>query len=248
MSTPTVYLVSGANRGLGLGLVKVLLERPDAIVFAGARNPDSAKELKDLAAANPSKLHIVKLVSSDKANNDSAAEEIRKVADHIDVVIANAAIGDCYEGGLTVPAEEMARHFDINVNGPLVLFQATYELLKASKNPKFVGISTPAGSITAGSQFPGGLYTYGSSKAALSWVLRKLHHDFENIVTFPISPGAVDTDMGALAVEKEPWLKAIPMSSAEEASRGVLKQIDEATREKGSGQFLNFDGQTVFPW
>ena len=54
--------------------------------------------------------------------------------------------------------------------------------------------------------------------------------------------------MGALAIEKEPWLKAIPMSSAEEASRGVLKQIDEATREKGSGQFLNFDGQTVFPW
>ena len=67
------------------------------------------------------------------------------------------------------------------MNGPLVLFQATNELLKASKNPKFVGISSPAGSITAGSQFPGGLYTYGSSKAALSWVLRKLHHDFENI-------------------------------------------------------------------
>ena len=98
----------------GLGLVKVLLERPDAIVFAGARDPDSAKELKDLAAANPNKLHIVKLVSSDKANNVAAAEAIRKVADHIDVVIANAAVGDCFEGGLTVPAEEMTRHFDVS--------------------------------------------------------------------------------------------------------------------------------------
>ena len=74
------------------------------------------------------------------------------------------------------------------MNGPLVLFQATNELLKASKNPKFVGISSPAGSITAGSQFPGGLYTYGSSKAALSWVLRKLHHDFPELSEYRAFP------------------------------------------------------------
>ncbi|KAL1745111.1 hypothetical protein HDZ31DRAFT_63443 [Schizophyllum fasciatum] len=247
MSKSTVYFISGANRGLGFGLVTQLVKRTDAIVFAGVRNPDSADKLQALASAYPGKVHIVKLLAADRANNVAAADEIRKVAGHLDVVIANAGIADCYDPGLTVPAAEMTRHFEVNVNGPLVLFQATYDILKAGKDPKFVAISTAAGSITAGSQYPGGLYTYGTSKAALSWVLRKLHYDFEDVAIFPISPGAIDTAMGALAIEKEPWLKAIQMNSAEESARLVLKQIDEATREKSSGKFLDISGET-HPW
>ncbi|TRM64005.1 hypothetical protein BD626DRAFT_568608 [Schizophyllum amplum] len=248
MSSSTVYLVSGANRGLGLGLVTALVKRPDTIVFAGARSPEKATELKALADANSGKLHIVKLVSADKASNDAAAAEITKVAGHLDVVIANAAVADCYAGALTLPKEELTRHFEINVNGPLVLFQATHDLLKASKAPKFVAISSPVGSITAGSQFPGGLYTYGTTKAALHWVVRKLHKDFEDFVIFPISPGAVDTEMAATAVKNEPWMGSMPTNSVEVSAAGVLKQIDAATREKASGQFLDFSGETVWPW
>ncbi|TRM64015.1 hypothetical protein BD626DRAFT_557306 [Schizophyllum amplum] len=234
MSSSTVYLISGANRGLGLGLVTALVKRPDTVVFAGARSPEKATELKALAAANPGKLHIVKLIT--------------KVAGHLDVVIANAGIADCYAGALTLPKEELTRHFEINVNGPLVLFQATHDLLQASKAPKFVAISTPVGSITAGSQFPGGLYTYGTTKAALHWVVRKLHKDFEDFVIFPISPGAVDTDMAATAVKNEPWMASMPTNSVEASAAGVLKQVDAATRETASGQFLDFSGETVWPW
>ena len=69
----------------------------------------------------------------------------------------------------------------INVNGPLLLFQATHDLLEKSSDPKFVAISSVVGSIAAGgTNFEGGFYAYGASKAALNWVVRKLHHDFEN--------------------------------------------------------------------
>lgn len=113
MSSPTVYLVSGANRGLGLGLVTALVQRPDTIVFAGARDPPNATDLNALAAAHAGKLHVVKLVSADTESNTAAAAQIAKVADHIDVVIANAAVGDVFADALTASKEEMTRHFDV---------------------------------------------------------------------------------------------------------------------------------------
>ena len=72
-------------------------------------------------------------------------------------------------------------HSQVNVNGPLVLFQSTYSLLKESKAPKFVAISTGLGSITLAGEVGVQVYPYGASRAALNWVARKLHHDFPDL-------------------------------------------------------------------
>ncbi|KAJ7133319.1 hypothetical protein C8R44DRAFT_730497 [Mycena epipterygia] len=92
MSPKIVYLISGANRGLGYGLAATLAARPDAIVFGGARDP-AAQALKDLAAKHPN-FHPVKLTSGDKADNEAAIAEIQKIAGQLDVIIANAAFRD----------------------------------------------------------------------------------------------------------------------------------------------------------
>ena len=52
MADPSLALVVGANRGIGLGVVKELLRRGWSVI-ATARRPDAAAELKSLAAANP---------------------------------------------------------------------------------------------------------------------------------------------------------------------------------------------------
>ncbi|KAL1718630.1 hypothetical protein EV715DRAFT_200593 [Schizophyllum commune] len=248
MSNPTVYLVSGANRGIGLALVTALAARPDTIVFAGARNPASATELSKLAAAHPGKVHAISLVSADKENSLAAAEVIRKTAGHLDVVIANAAVGDAHEGALDVKREDMIRHFDINVNGPLLLFQATYPLLKESKAPKFVALTSPMGSIHTGASWPGGLYNYGASKAALNWTVRKLHTDFHDIVAFPISPGFVESDMSDEVLEHEPWMASISRVKPEESVNGMLEQVQKATRETHGGRFIDFTGTREWDW
>ena len=132
--SPTVYLLTGANRGIGeafvpfpisprpsndilpgLGLAKQIAARPDAIVFAGARNPAQATDLHALAIAHPERVHILNVISADRANNDAAIEEIRRVAGRLDVVIANAGISDCFVSALEVPAEEMIRHVEVRV-------------------------------------------------------------------------------------------------------------------------------------
>jgi NAD(P)-dependent dehydrogenase (short-subunit alcohol dehydrogenase family) len=72
----------------------------------------------------------------------------------------------------------------VNVNGTLVLFQATYPLLKASTStPKFIAVSSAAGCITIGSTMPMKAVAYGASKAALNYVVRKLQQENKELGT-----------------------------------------------------------------
>lgn len=72
-------------------------------------------------------------------------------------------------------------HFQVNTNGPLVLFQAAYPLLRERPSPKFVPVTSAIGSIADGTTYPIYTYAYGASKAALNWVTRKLHFDFPEL-------------------------------------------------------------------
>ncbi|KAL1679595.1 hypothetical protein EV122DRAFT_209541 [Schizophyllum commune] len=251
--SPTVYLVTGANRGIGFAIVTALAARPDRVVFAGARDLSRADSLHALANAHPERVHVIKVVSADKEDNKTAIEEIKRVAGRLDVVIANAGIGDSYEKALEVPTEQMVRHFEINTNGPLVLFQAAYPLLRGSKTPKFVTISSALGSIALAGQMALDVYAYGASKAAVNWVMRKFHHDFPDMVIFPISPGRVLTDMAQAASkddtpEQRAMRAAFPAITPEESARGILEQVDIATRETHGGQFVDVEGLGKWEW
>lgn len=76
----------------GLGFVTALAARSDVVVFAGARNPSVAKDLHALVGKYPGKVHVVKLTSCDKAENETAIAEIKAIAGRLDVVIPNAGI------------------------------------------------------------------------------------------------------------------------------------------------------------
>lgn len=70
----------------------------------------------------------------------------------------------------------------VNVVGPQVLFQATYSLLKASTPaPKFIIISSTAGSLTLGPVFRVLNGAYAVSKAALNYMARVLHFENEGL-------------------------------------------------------------------
>ncbi|KAF7965425.1 hypothetical protein HWV62_43648, partial [Athelia sp. TMB] len=227
-----------------------LAARPDTIVFAGARNPGGATALAKLVQAHPGNVYIVQLTSGSRADNEAAVEEIQKVAGRLDVVIANAGISNFIGPAVDTPEEKLREHYEVNVIGTHVLFSTTYAQLSASPNPKFIAISSAGGSIAQGTPMPRGMLAYGASKAALNYLVRKVHFEHPDLVAFPISPGAVATDMAkkSASAALDPELaKKYKMISAEESAAAILKLVDEATREKYGGKFLNYDG-TIWEW
>ncbi len=79
-----VALVTGSNRGVGLGFVEVLLKRGAKRVYATARNPEHLKELEAL-----DKKRIVALELD--VTNDSHRRTAAEVAKDVTLLINNAA-------------------------------------------------------------------------------------------------------------------------------------------------------------
>lgn len=87
---PTWVTVTGANRGIGFGLVEALANRSGVLVFATARDPARADRLNKLAEENKGKVVVVKLEVTSDEDAKKAAEEVKKYTDKVDVLIANA--------------------------------------------------------------------------------------------------------------------------------------------------------------
>jgi NAD(P)-dependent dehydrogenase (short-subunit alcohol dehydrogenase family) len=266
--------------------VRRLLSRENVVTFAGARHPAEAAALQALAEQHPGKLHIVKLTSASEAENKAAVEQIKQIAGRLDVVIANAGRVVCvlhshirqlvftfvHSGiskdpalGLSVPLATMQEHFEVNTLGPLALFQATYPLLKESTaTPKFIPISSALGSLAIGAAYPTHNLAYGTSKAALNYVARKLRVENDglgtylpigqtmfrspkSVVCFPLCPGPVSTDMAAYVLEHDEGAKLVQveMLAPDQVATMLLKRIDEGTRE--TDEFARHNG-TTWPW
>ncbi|KAI5474262.1 short-chain dehydrogenase/reductase SDR family protein [Pseudohyphozyma bogoriensis] len=246
MSSPTVYLVSGATRGLGLGFVTALSLRPNTIVYAGARDPFSATKLQELADAHPGVVKIVKLESALAEDAKAAAAVIEKEHGKLDVVIANAGIGKDSSPVADVLLDALDEHLRVNTKGPLVLFQATHSLLFKSDSgkPKFVLISSAGGSI--GLSFDMRLAAYGTSKAAANFLLAMMHNEHKDLIALAIEPGPTATDMGKDAAKAHGFGPDFPLGSVEDAVKGVLAVIDNAERGE-KAKFLNPMGEEL-PW
>lgn len=145
--------------------------------------------------------------------------------DHVDVVIANSGISDYYGTAAETPLEALRKHLDVNTIGPLALFQAFLPLLAKSTNPRFVAMSTGVASLGDMEAMPLMPVTaYGASKAALNYIVRKIHFENPRVCSWMLSPGWVRTELGNHGAEVFGMERA-PVS---------LEQSVEAMHEKVS--------------
>ncbi|KAJ5522422.1 hypothetical protein N7527_006537 [Penicillium freii] len=247
--TSTVYLITGSSRGIGRGLVETFLARSNTTVIAAVRDPASApsQSLQSLSKGGSSRLIVVKIDAKSPTDPATAVETLQTEhsIDHIDVVIANAGISEDFSPVHEVSVPVIQQHVEVNAYGPIYLYQAVYPLLKKSTKPTFVGVGSPLGSIGGMEQrlFPNA--AYGPSKAMLHWIVRKIHFENEDFVSFVSDPGFVQTDMGNAGAKEFGLEKAF--QTVEESAGGIVKTIDEGTRESVGGQLRVWDG-TEFPW
>ncbi|KAI9248889.1 hypothetical protein BDA99DRAFT_445909 [Phascolomyces articulosus] len=208
-------LVTGANRGIGLGLVRELASRSDVTkVFAGVRNPVSFPSTNE--APNKEKIQVVQLEISDQKSVDAAEHTVQQAlggsnGDGLDMLINCAGIisGPSFTRVEECDPEEFIKTLNVNVVGTHRVTVAFLPLLRRGPTKKVVNISSTLGSISElGRRYPTcHLIHYNSSKAALNSITRSYAIDFEDegFIFFPICPGYVKTDMspnGFLTVEE----------------------------------------------
>lgn len=146
----TIVLISGANRGIGRGLLERYLARPNHIVIAAIRNLEDArsKELVDLPKGSGSRLITVKVDASIDADAPAAVKELKRQGiDHLDIVIANAGVMYAASKVSEVKISDIEGHMIPNCYGVIRLYQAMLPLLLRSERPKWVTIGAGAASI-----------------------------------------------------------------------------------------------------
>jgi len=248
MSSNTVYLITGANRGLGLALVAHYLSAPSNTVIAAVRDASSAsKELTSLPVDSSSKRIIVSIDSLKETDPATAIKTLSSEHSitHLDVVVASAGINADFSPIASASIAKIDEHMRVNAYAPLLLFQATLPLLEKSKSPKFVGMGSPIASLSMleRSNFP--MVGYAMSKIVVNWLVRKIHLEHEGICAFVLEPGFVQTDMGN-GVGKFFGMEGAVVTVPDSVSF-ITTTIDGATKEKTSGHWPSIEGGD-FAW
>ena len=223
-------VITGASKGLGLGLVTRYAARPDVRVYALARNLVDAADLHALASKHAERVHPVELDVADA----TAIAGLRAALgiDTVDLLVNNAGMSGRAEFG-DVTADDLDAIFRVNVFGPLLITQTLASILRSGS--RVVNISSVLGSIArAGS----GYLSYGMSKAALNMLSRKLASELRpaGVAVLALHPGWVRTRMGGSDAALD----------IDTAADGLVRVIDGFDIER-SGSFLAYDGSEL-PW
>ena len=245
-------LVTGANSGLGLELVKQYAAKGWTVI-ATHRRDDVPETLAAVVAAHPN-VRVERMDVESAAEIKALADKLRGVP--IDVLINNAGVysdrsvctdeacrgaGDTQSFGNT-DYELFDTIMAVNVRGPLLVSEAFIEHVRAGRQKKIVSISSTNGSVTF-SLGGSGAIAYRASKAALNREMQlvAVHLKREGITVLLLHPGAVLTERQADFRNQFPGMLEMQPSVA-----GMIEQIAKATIED-TGRFIQYDGATA-PW
>ncbi|NUP05704.1 MAG: SDR family oxidoreductase [Polyangiaceae bacterium] len=223
------WVITGANRGIGLELVRQLADRGDAVeALARATSP----ALSELVARAPDRVRAITCDITTDASVRAAVAAIGSVA--VDVVVNNAGVMGKMQSLHDLDLEDVVRTFDVNALGAIRVTRALLPLLLRADTRRVVSITSGMGSIEDNTH--GGAYGYRMSKAALNMANRSMSVDLahQRVTCVVMNPGWVQTEMGG---------EGAPTPVAESASR-MIGIIDELTLAQ-SGTFLDYRGGTI---
>lgn len=238
-------LITGANRGLGLGFVKHLLKYNKVEnIFATCRR--KSEELSALSKDNKN-LHILHLDVTDLKQIDDIALQVKGVTGDkgLNLLINNAGVSTKFTKLALVKAEHLLQNLTVNTIAPIMLTKALLPLLKqaseansdkpmGSERAAVVNMSSILGSMAENDK--GGFYPYRCSKAALNAATKSMSIDMkrDQIIIISMHPGWVKTEMGGSSAPLE----------VDTSVSGMLETIQNL-REEHNGKFLQYNGSEL---
>lgn len=222
-------IVTGGSRGLGLGIVRRLLESGFQVIAVARSKSDALREIEE--SALPGGQQTLRFIACDLGNLDqipALAKRIRNEAGPIFGLVNNAGIS--IEGVLaTIPDAEIERLIRVNTLSPILLTKYVVRSMMADGGGSIVQVA----SIVASTGFSG-LAAYSATKASLVGFTRSLAREVGRlgIRVNAVAPGFVATDMTHSMTEEE--RKAIERRSA-------LKRMAEVEDIANGVEFLLSD-------
>ncbi|ETS84579.1 hypothetical protein PFICI_02604 [Pestalotiopsis fici W106-1] len=240
---PTI-LITGANQGIGRALTEAYLSRPNHTVIGAVRNPESTT-LKDVKPGEGSKLLVVKIEATSETDPAEAVDHIRAAGiTALDIVIAVTGINpaSAFASVNDINIEALHEIFNVNTFSFVSLFKAVQPLLLTSSNsPKLLALSSSGGQIAEMEPtIPVKVGIYGASKAALNYLVRRVHFENPWLTAWVMNPGFVQSASGNANAKL--WGMEQAPHSMELIIPALMAKIDAATRAETSGNFYNFDG------
>ena len=195
-----VALVTGATRGIGLGIAEALAEA-GAHVILSSRVP-KPEVVAGLKAAGHKVDYLQADVSDPKAPARLVAEATA-ITGRLDILVNNAGVakhGETHD----FTEEDYRRLMDINLDAVFRACQAALGPMRAQQSGVILNIGSISGYI---SNIPQPQAAYNASKAAVHMLTKSLASDYaaENIRVNAIAPGYIGTDMTSGGFANPEW-------------------------------------------
>jgi NAD(P)-dependent dehydrogenase (short-subunit alcohol dehydrogenase family) len=226
-------LITGANKGIGHEVARQLAAK-GFHVFVGARNAKAGRKAADAITKQSGKATFLEIDVADNDSVTNAAREFSNIEDHLDVLVNNAGIivdGD--DAILEISDDLLRKTLETNALGALRVTRAFAPLLRKSKAPRVINVSSGGGQLTGGAD--GWAPAYCISKTALNGVTVQLATALPKFAVNSVCPGWVRTEMGGENASR----------SVEEGADTIVWLASEAAEDL-TGKFLR--DRKEIPW
>ncbi|KAK0121672.1 hypothetical protein ONS95_009957 [Cadophora gregata] len=227
------WIVTGANRGLGLEFVTQLTTDPSNTVIATVRS--LSNDISALKSLQSPSLHILECDTSSQESIKTFAENVSKTfgaEKQVDFLLNNAGINTTPEQtSETMTPDSLTNHINVNVMGPATMVQVLTPHLQ--KGSVVMNMSSGLGSMSYNASKETVEATiYCISKAALNMLTVHQAGQWEarGVKFLAVDPGWVKTDMGG----------PMAMLEKEESIAGMLKVL--RSKDTKSGEYLEYNG------
>ncbi|UBF26155.1 SDR family oxidoreductase [Kovacikia minuta CCNUW1] len=209
----SIALVTGANGGIGQYYIQGLQAAGATRIYAGARNPDS---LKEIAATDPDRIIPISLDITDEASVKAASEAYSDV----NLLINNAGVGFNQRLVPDINFDKVRSEIEVNYLGMVQMCLAFAPVLKANGGGVIVNMLT----ILAKVNFPLNA-SYCASKAAALLATQGLRAELASQKTLVVGvmPGTVDTGMS----KDFPPPKVAPEEVVRAALQAVIDDVED---------------------
>lgn len=238
-------LVFGAGRGIGLGLVKALLEKTSVEVVATYRSEEKAWLLKELLSVHSDRLELKQI----SPESESDLLEFKEELGDLDFIINS--IGLLHDEFMKperkledINFEMMLESYKVNALISAKIAKVFFKSFRKKSPTLFSTVSAKVGSIEDNRL--GGWYAYRASKAALNMILKNVAIEFNrracHTSVVSIHPGTTVTDLSKPFIAKTNY----KLHSPEDTGKNIIDVLDQSL-VGAEAQFFSWDGEKI-PW